>query len=407
MTGPHAIRGAYRRDGARERVGYPSLVLVGLVLTACQGRDLRVAPETTLEGGREVATIAALPNALDSDYRWSYHVLREVPTVKAGAADVLLYEPAHLLPLVNGDLLVFDPTAERPLVIVDPDLGEASARFGRSGRGPGELGGTLTFAEDAVGILVLDLENRQLHRFSEDGTPQSSSYFQMERGAGKARVTSDGTGFLVEGFRSSDDRWYRLLERVEIATGRVSEVGRLPTPTPGAEPGRIQQGRVIWTTLGRQTVAMWSATPAVFVYSDRGGVERELRLPLTQRRITEGDIAHQIGLYGPVAAGQSPGLTSLTNELYAVDDTIFAMLLSNNRRAAEDPSLPDSEIWWRMFTTRGEYVGVLRPPGTFEDFRVLHSGQGTVWARVLDDDGLPLLQELELVRSDGARIPSS
>lgn len=60
-----------------------------------------------------------------------------------------------------------------------------------------------------------------------------------------------------------------------------------------------------------------------------------------------------------------------------------------------------------MFTVRGEYVGVLQPPGDYQDFRILFSGHGTVWARALDARGYPILQELALVRGDGAVIPSS
>lgn len=164
---------------------------------------------------------------------------------------------------------------------------------------------------------------------------------------------------------------------------------------------------MIWTVLDRAIVAMWSARPEVVVYSPTGPTERKLRLPLSQHHLTEGDIERQVSLYGAIAARQRPGPTSLTNELYAVNDTIFGMLLSGSRRAAEDPVLPDAEIWWRMFTVGGEYVGVLQPPGDYQDFRILFSGSGTVWARALDPRGYPVLQELALVRGDGAVIPSS
>lgn len=389
------------------QVGSVGLVAGCVILAACDGGGDRLLPSVELVGDVEVASLADLPSTLDPAYLWSYRVLREVPTMGAHDEHPLLFEPSQLLVLASGELLVFDPTADQPLIVIDPESATARVRFGRRGQGPGELGSFLTFLEELDGLLVLDLGNRQLHRFSQSGVALSSRAFVMESGAGKAAVAPAGDGFLVEGFRTSDAAWYRVLEHVEEASGAVSAFLRLPLPSVDAEPGQIQQGRVIWTVLDRAVVAMWSGRPTVLVHSPAGVLERELRLPLSLRHVTESDIQREIELYGALAAGQRPGQTSLTNELFPVNDTIFGMLLSDNRRAAEDPSLPDGEIWWRMFTVNGEYVGVLQPPGDYQDFKVLRSGNGRVWARAFDPNGLPVLRELELVRSDGAVIPSS
>lgn len=382
-------------------------VAAAVIHVACDGGGARILPSVERSDDLDVATLADLPAALDPEYLWSYRVLREVPTVSGDDAEPLVFEPAQVLPLSSGELLVFDPTADHPLVLVDPESATARARFGRSGQGPGELGPVLTLAEVDDLLLVLDMGNRQLHRFSRSGVHLSSERVVMSGHAGKALLAPGGEGFLVEGFRSSDAEWHRVLERVAIDSGNAAYLLRLPDPSPDAEPGRTQQGRVIWTVLDGAIVAMWSARPEVVVYAPTGQTELKLRLPLSQLHLTEGDIQRQVSLYGPIAARQRPGPTSLTNELYAVNDTIFGMLLSGTRRAAEDPVLPDGEIWWRMFTVRGEYVGVLRPPGDYQDFRVLFSGNGRVWARAFDPRGYPVLQELALVRGDAAVIPSS
>lgn len=383
-----------------------ALVAVGSTL-ACDGESDRVLPSVERSSDVAVATLEDLPPTLDPAYLWSHRVLREVQTVSDNDAEPLLFEPSQVLPLSNGELLVVDPTADHPLVLVDPESATARARFGQSGQGPGELGSRLTLAEVGDHLLVFDMGNRQLHRFSLSGVALSSESVNLSGPAGKALLAPAGDGFLVEGLRSSETEWHRVLERVGIESRDASYLLRLPEPSADAEPGRIQQGRVIWTVLGDAIVAMWSARPEVIVYSPTGRTEHKLTLPLSRRHLTEGDIQRQVSLYGAMAAGQRPGPTSLTNELFAVNDTIFGMLLSQNRRAADDPALPEGEIWWRMFTVRGEYLGVLQPPGDYEEFRVLFSGNGTVWARSLDPNGYPVLQELSLVRRDGAVIPSS
>jgi hypothetical protein len=144
---------------------------------------------------------------------------------------------------------------------------------------------------------------------------------------------------------------------------------------------------------------MWAYLPSVRVHAADGSLIREIRLPFTRRVMTPAEIEAQIAQFGEIARGLRPGPMGLTNVLYAAGDTVFGMFLAGMWRAAEDPVLPPG-IWWRLFTLRGAYVGVVEQP---EDFRYLGQGDGTFWARVLDENAYPVLQELELVRVAQAR----
>ncbi|MCP5116843.1 MAG: hypothetical protein GY953_38955, partial [bacterium] len=213
-----------------------------------------------------------------------------------------------------------------------------------------------------------------------------------------------GRGFLLESLRVNEDEWHRELDRVDVSTGAIEFAARLPEPPPYGEPGRIQRGRVLWTALEGQIVAMWSDRARVEVYDGTGGVVREIRLPMTRRTLTERDIQQQVEHYGGIARTLEPGTAALTNELYTVNDTVFGMFTSELWKSAEDPPLPVGAIWWRLFSVRGEYLGVVQLP---EDFRPLGRSESGLWARVLDDTGYPLIQELELVRREMDGNPST
>jgi hypothetical protein len=170
---------------------------------------------------------------------------------------------------------------------------------------------------------------------------------------------------------------------------------RLPEPQPGAELGSIQKGRALWAVLPRAVVAMWSTVSSVEVHDSAGRLIRTIRLPLTRRVLTERDIAVQVKRYGSMARGLEPGPAALTNMLYAVNDSVFGMLMSGLWGAAEDPPLPDGSKFWRLFSVTGEYLGVVRQP---DGFRYLGRGDGTLWARVLDENAEPVIVEFELAR---------
>jgi len=142
---------------------------------------------------------------------------------------------------------------------------------------------------------------------------------------------------------------------------------------------------------------MRSDVPSVFIHNLEGDLVRELRIPWTRRTITEADIREQVAEHGEIARSLEVGRAVLTNELYAVNDTVFGMFLSSLWHPAEDPALPVGGIWWRMFSVHGAYFGTVRVP---DDITWLWQGEGRFWGAVLSPDGVPVLQELTLVRKE-------
>jgi hypothetical protein len=151
----------------------------------------------------------------------------------------------------------------------------------------------------------------------------------------------------------------------------------------------------LWAVVGEHIVTMRSENPALAVYDLSGNLVREIRLPLSRRTLSESDIQEQISLHGAIARGLEPGPAALTNELYAASDSVFGMLTSGLWRAAEDPGSLADELWWRMFSLHGRYIGMVRVP---EDVTWLWQGVDRFWAFVVTADGEPVLQELTLGR---------
>lgn len=379
------------------------MILLGFAVGSCgQSKPTRVLPRVERRDGVEIATLAQIPGVLEDEYLWRFRILREIITegVEPDAAP-LVFDPISVLSLRSGDLLLHDPHADQPLVIVDPRDGSLVTRFGRTGQGPGELLSRIEIAQATDGTIVaMDADNRQLHEYSENGTYVASQRLEVDAYPLKVLAWPEGSGFLVELFRRFEDGITRELGSVGFVSGAVQPFLQLPEPARGSEPGTIQRGRALWTILDKDVVVMRSDQPFVRIYDHDGVLIREIRFPWSNRVITEADISEQVAHYGDIARSLRPGPAALTNELYAINDSVFGMFLSSLWRAEEDPPLPAGRKLWRMFTLRGEYAGVVWLP---EDFRFLGYGAGTIWARVLNESGIPVIQELELLPSGGGK----
>lgn len=375
--------------------------LIVLVL-GCSAPRERVEPVLEDRAGIETAVLPTLPDFLDPRFRWTFRPTREITTVRAGRDQPLVYDPRALVVLSNASLLVHDPTADLVFALIDSSGTSVLHRFGRKGQGPGELGSWLSVREFQGTISILDARNRQLHGYSLDGQSLGSEPIDASGSGGKSLPAPNG-GFLSEMLHVAENEWYRALVRVDDEGG-VTSVARLPGPSEFAEPGRIQRGRVVWTVVGTHIVGMWSDRPRVVIYEAGGSVVRELELPLTRRELTARDIADQIEEHGAIARSLQPGPAALTNELYPVGDSIFGMFTTQLWKAEGDPDLGPSGVWWRLFTVRGEYIGVVELPA---DFWPLGPSPRGTWARVLNASGEPVVQELELVREDSGGNPSA
>jgi len=354
-------------------------------------------PLISIEDGVEVATPPAIPAPFDPRYEWEFRALREIPAGGPGPGhDPLVFNPARALPLRNGTLLVHDPQADAPLVILDPTQRSALYRFGRNGQGPGELSPLVDLSENPDGSLrVLARANRQVLTYGPDGTYLGSERLEFEEYPFKSLPAPDTEGHFVEVGTRGPGAWVRRVARVELDPPRLLPGVELAEPAPGARGTGIQYGRALWSVVGEHLVTMRSENPTVTVHDLSGNLVREIRLPLSRRTLSESDIQEQISLHGPIARSLEPGPAALTNELYAASDSVFGMLMSALWRAAEDPrSFPD-ELWWRLFSLHGRYIGMVRVP---EDVNWLWQGSDRFWAFSVTADGEPVIQELMLRR---------
>jgi hypothetical protein len=327
---------------------------------------------------------------------WEFRPRRRISTLSPGSSEPVIFNPSAALLLRNGLLLVLDPSATKPLLLMKPEDGTVVARFGATGEGPGELGDILTLAESDGRIEVLDSSNRQLHRFSLSGDYLGSSRLTVGAQPWGGAGAPDGHGYLAEVVHP-DDGWRRELVRIQTAGGTAQPLA-VPLPTPGSKgtTSGIQSGRALWAVVGTHVVTMWSAQPSLEVYDENGTLVRQVQLPLTRRDLTERDIAQQVKRYGSYASTLRPGSIALTNVLYPAGDSIVGMFMTALWHAAEDPPFPAEARYWRLFTLRGEYVGVVRLP---DDFWFLGTEGDGVWARVLDESMTPVIVELELARA--------
>lgn len=373
------------------------LLAIGLLVGCGRGSTEDSEPIITVEGGIEIASPPRVPSFSDSRYRWEFTVLREVSAgFVGGDAEPLVFNPSKALPLRDGTLLLHDPQADEPLVIIDPADGSALYRFGRNGQGPGELSSFVALTQDPDGTLrILAHTNRQVLSYSPDGTYLGSERLDFSEVPFKSLPHPNGRAHLVEVATGRPGAWVRRVAVAEVNPPALLGGVDLAEPAPSARGPGIQFGRALWTVLRDRVVTMRSERPVLTVHSLDGDLVREIRLPLNARTLTESDIERQIALDGPIASRLEPGPAALTNELYAVNDSVFGMFLGGLWRAADDPPIPGGEIWWRMFSVRGRYIGVAPVPA---DLSWLWHGEDRFWAYRVTSDGRPVLQELTLAR---------
>lgn len=399
----HPFRGFVLRRLPRvpkHRIGtLVPIVVVLSALLACDRAGSRPRVSTTDSAGVEIATLETLPSLLDSTYMWRVEVNRELHTQGGGPdAEPVIYNPDGIVPLRDGRILVTDPLADRPLALADMDRGAVVARLGQRGQGPSELSGSLVAWEDGEGFLwAMGRRNRRVHRYSPDGSLQSSRQIERRGLLLRALVRPGTDEVYVELFIPPRRQpTAATIARVDVDSGLVQDrLVDLPNdPAPGPGP-TIQPGRSLWTALQSGVVTARSDLPSFRYYSYEGELIREIRLPLSKRELTQADIRRAKDQLGGFARFFVPGPIAITNGLYAVDDSLFGMYQSSIWRAAEDPRLPPGRSVLRLVSVTGEYMGVLWLP---REFRLLGSGQGVLWGTVPDVHGVPIIQELTLTR---------
>lgn len=376
-----------------------SAVLTGTAVGCGPTGVERVLPDVAVVDGIEEARLDGVPDAYSIEHQWMFGAERVVPTDGPEFDEPLIFDPRTALALRDGNLLVHDPSADRPLVLVDPASGRAVVRFARAGQGPGEVGPRLTLGEGGDGaLLAVDFVNRQIHRWDRTGGWMGSQRLEFPGGVATSAWMPDADAFLVEHVTMGADWVRHELRVVEPGDREQGLYGSLPEGLASTLPGGPQRGRLIWQRLGDRVVATRSDQPVFEVLED-GALTRRISLPWSRYSVTEADADALAALYGPEYPRFRTGPTGLFNDLVAVSDSVFAVFQATVWRAAEDVAYAPGEAWWRLFTTRGEYLGAVPLP---DDFRVLGRGlDGTIWVRLLDENGVPELRELRLMRAGG------
>lgn len=382
---------------ARETGALPKL-LFSLFLTATLlgcGRDARHPRlAVTEEGGIEVVTVQNLPPLLAPGYEWEVRIGREFRTEDPNGYP-LIYDPSEVLPLRDhSHILVSDPMADHPLVVVDVDRHKVVSRFGRRGRGPAELWGRrLLWEGDDGSIWILNSDNSRVLRYSRDGELLSTQRFDSDGFLMDLRI-QPGTGSIFgEVFVPRANR----LRLIDLESGIHREVIALPELAPDQSVGRIQAGRPLWTVLRSGVVTLRSDVAAFRFFTGSGTLVREIRLPLSKRRLSPLDVQREIAQHGAIARGVlTVGSIAITNGLYTIDDSIFATYHSDLWRAEEDPRIPEDQVY-RLMAVSGDYLGTLSLP---DGFQILAGRNGRLWGKVIDTEGVPIIREVLLVRPE-------
>ncbi len=361
-------------------------------LVACEGRTPGQSLDPTVHvaaGGVEIAEVPPLPDLRDPEYRWTWE--RRTTIATGDESDPAFYELSGVVQLSPTRLVAFDSFADQPLLEMDIPSGTVVRRMGHRGQGPGELGsGLIVVPLSDSAFRVFDISNRQRHEFVAGIQKPSQAWRPGFEPTGGAYLP--GSGIIARTYLEKGDQWnsgYMLLDLNGDVVGPFAELPKRPAD---AEVGSLHRGRALDARLRSQIVTMWSSTPELEIHGDGGRLIRRIRLPLSNRRVSASEFEESAASGMPMA---EPGSFALTNMLRTVNDTVFGIYTSDLWRAAEDPGLPSDLVLWRLFSSRGRYLGTVEQP---DDYRLLGLGEGTIWARLLNEETfLPELVELKLV----------
>jgi hypothetical protein len=88
----------------------------------------------------------------------------------------------------------------------------------------------------------------------------------------------------------------------------------------------------------------------------------------------------------------------IANVLVALDDSVFAIQHSRRGLPAGDPHMRQGEIVWRVLSTGGRYLGVVRFDVHFVPMWV---DNGRVLGLLRDSLGVPRIEEVRILKPEG------
>jgi hypothetical protein len=331
----------------------------------------------------------------------------------------------------EGRIYALDTQAGRVRVF-DPE-GELITAFGRIGGGPGELSQAAVglFVDPARTVLVPDMMNQRVARFSAEGEPLPSATLSLEAGIPMAWSRSP-EGHLLQQVRRMDlpgaapsgarptDFILVLGEdgavRDTLASFPAGETFTMGGPG-GAPRIRFFSPERVWAPLdGLRVVMGLNSEYSLSIREGSGEVSTIIRRDFIRRPVTERETrAFLQALFSawedagvpPAAAAQMrdnvefedhwPALAAL---LPGPEGTVWVQRV--DPETALDPddftdlqSLQPGSPAWDVFDDRGRYLGVVDMPERFTPSRIL---EDRVYGIHRDDLGVQRVMRLRLDR---------
>jgi hypothetical protein len=165
--------------------------------------------------------------------------------------------------------------------------------------------------------------------------------------------------------------------------------------------------RSVWAALPSGDVVVGNTHEATFhVFGPDGAPRGVVRLPLGPKKVPQSDKAEILKGYGALPGVRASGAPRpdvgerypITNHLYPLNDTIFAMYHGHLSVAAGDPGLPWHQTVWRLVSTSGHYAGAIWFPPRFTP---CWWGHGRVLGLLPDSLGVKTIQQYRLTPPDG------
>lgn len=341
----------------------------------------RPAVTVSDSGGVPVYAVRGVPAWNDPGLLWDPELERAIDTGEPSpSADPLLYNPQALLRLGDGTLVVLDGGDLR-LALVHPERDSVTARFGRTGQGPGEVYSSngLLWPDEGDGFWLFDPGTRRATRFSRSGEVRD------ERPAG----SFGGSGGLAVLHPRTHQPWFWRVFR-DPDTGRlVDSVLRMDSvgdirPVVGLPPRVESRARPMsafpffapqggFAPLGTGgVVEARNDIPRLTHHDPSGAVAGVVTIDWTARAIplsAKPGVLEALAEEWPQAARSDlddiADAFPLWGLLWPVGDSVFAMEQTRWSGPAGEPPIPPGRRIWRLFSVTGGYRGTIAFPEGF------------------------------------------
>lgn len=402
------------------------LLLLGalLVILGCAQGAGEPSVSVSDSAGIPLYSLDRVPSWDDPEFRWSLLLDRSIPTAAQDpGGKPLLYQPQGYARLDDGTLVVLDGSSLR-IAILSPEPDEGIRRFGPSGRGPGEIwsSNSTIWPAGPQSFWVLDPGNQRLSRFNTSGDLEEERLVRIPGMAGMV---------FQDPVQHAPWLWKTFFESLE-ERALTDSIGRLDAQRREVAyiapmPPRVEQRRrsVPTEALDIFTPMGWIAPlgPAGVVtgrndggrfrwYSGDGALVALIDIPMSRAPIAESEkpglleAFYGVARSGPNSGGRTVGdLYRLYDLMWGVGDSLFALQQSRLSTPKGERRIPENQTVWRIFTSRGRYVGaVVFPEGTAQPYWI---EKGRVIASHRDEFGVVTIQEFRMSRPERQNRPDS